>query len=201
MLDRAAGDPNAPVSSITFDPIPDEAPCFAKFDWADDFLPKWNLPVPKLQVFSMPTINIGAQQTPQTQKQEQKKEKPSYCSSTAYKVGSFVSDVGGDTQKVGAGITVVGAGVTVASWWTGAGGVAGAALMAGGGNVYTFGTAVSELGNFARYMGGQSAAVTAADALSIPLMRIPNPVARFTIDQTKTYFVDKSGLGDPCKEE
>jgi RHS repeat-associated protein len=62
MLDHAAGDPNA----VVFAPVTVEGSCFKKFDWADDFLPKWNLPVPKLQVFSMPTINIGA---PQTQNQ------------------------------------------------------------------------------------------------------------------------------------
>jgi hypothetical protein len=73
-------------------------------------------------------------------------------------------------------------------------------MMAGGGSVYTMGTAIDEVGAFMKYASSKNAGAWAADALSIPLMGIKNPLVKAGSDQTKSYFADKSGFGDPCAD-
>jgi len=127
----------------------------------------------------------------------QNNQKPAYCSSLGYKIGDFASGLGGAAQNAGVGTAVVGGVVVGVSWWTGAGDIGGGALIAGGGSLYSWGTAATEVGNGIKFLSGQSAGVTAATALSIPLMRL-GPVSRMVADKSLSYAIDKTGLGDPC---
>jgi hypothetical protein len=95
-------------------------------------------------------------------------------------------------------MTVLGGGaIVLATWFTGVGDGVGAAVIAAGGSIYTTSTAVSEIGNGIKWLSGQSGGVTAAQALSIPLMRL-GPVGRIVADKAVSHFVNEAGLGDPC---
>jgi RHS repeat-associated protein len=125
-------------------------------------------------------------------------QKPGYCSSLGYKLGSFISDVGGTAQDVGVGVAGAGVVTVAVSWWTGAGDVVGGGMIAGGGTIYTSGTAVDELGNGIKYLSGQSAGNTVVQGISVPLMKL-DPVARMASDKLLKGVESKEGFGDPCE--
>ncbi|MHB8739514.1 MAG: RHS repeat-associated core domain-containing protein, partial [Candidatus Dormibacteria bacterium] len=86
---------------------------------------------------------------------------PKYCSSLGYEVSDLISGAGEQVQNVSAGVAAGGAVVVATTWYTGAGDVAGGGIAAAGVSGYGFGSALSEVGNFGKFLSGQSGAVTA----------------------------------------
>ena len=127
----------------------------------------------------------------------QKSSKPMYCNTAAYKAGWFLDEIAGETiQDVGAGAVIGGALITVTTVPTGVGVAAGAATVTTGGAIYLYGTAVSEIGNFIKWVSGQDDVLTMAKALSIPTMML-GPVGQLLTEEALSIAVDKT-LTDPC---
>lgn len=128
----------------------------------------------------------------------QQSDRPQYCNSAAYKFGWFLDDIAGETiQDVGVGTVIAGGLITVTSAPTVIGAGAGAGTMAAGGVIYTSGTAASEVGNFVKWLSGQSDELSAAKLLSIPTMRL-GPVAQLATERAISFVVDNN-LSDPCQ--
>ena len=124
--------------------------------------------------------------------------KPMYCNSAAYKAGWFLDEIAGETiQDVGAGTVIAGGLITVTTAPTGVGVAAGATTVTTGGAIYLYGTAVSEIGNFIKWVSGQDAILTAAKALSIPTVRL-GPVGQLLTEKALSIAVDTT-LSDPCQ--
>ena len=122
---------------------------------------------------------------------------PMYCNTAAYKAGWFLDEIAGETiQDVGAGTVIGGGLITVTTAPTGVGVAAGAATVTTGGAIYLYGTAVSEIGNFIKWVSGQDDVLTMAKALSIPTMRL-GPVGQLLTEKALSIAVDKT-LTDPC---
>jgi hypothetical protein len=120
-----------------------------------------------------------------------------YCNTAAYKAGWFLDEIAGETiQDVGAGAVIGGALITVTTVPTGVGVAAGAATVTTGGAIYLYGTAVSEIGNFIKWVSGQDDVLTMAKALSIPTMML-GPVGQLLTEEALSIAVDKT-LTDPC---
>ena len=137
---------------------------------------------------------------PETPKPPEKPpaQKPKYCSSIGYEIGDFLDSwAGGTIQDVGAGTAIAGGLITLTTAPTVVGAGAGAATVALGGTIYAAGTAVSEVGNFVKWLSGQGADLTAANMLSIPTMGL-NSVAQMATQKAVSYFADKA-VGNPCK--
>ena len=123
--------------------------------------------------------------------------KPLYYSTAAYKAGWFLDEIAGETiQDVGAGTVIAGGLITVTTAPSGVGVAAGAATVTTGGAIYLYGTAVSEIGNFIKWVSGQPDVLTMAKALSIPTMRL-GPVGQLLTEKALSIAVDKT-LTDPC---
>lgn len=98
---------------------------------------------------------------------------------------------------MGVGTVIAGGLITVTSAPTVIGAGAGAGTMAAGGVIYTSGTAASEVGNFVKWLSGQSDELSAAKLLSIPTMRL-GPVAQLATERAISFVVDNN-LSDPCQ--
>ena len=122
--------------------------------------------------------------------------KPAYCSSFLYQAGAAIQSAGTATQDVGSAGVLAGGAIAAATWFTGFGDGAGAAVAGGGAAIYARGTAMSELGNGIAWLGGQSPGVTAANMISIPLKggQLGPIVADKLIDHAK----EQAGLKSPC---
>jgi hypothetical protein len=123
--------------------------------------------------------------------------KPAYCSSAIYQAGAAIQNVGSAIQGVGSFGVAAGGAIAVATWFTGFGEGAGAAVAGVGAATYARGTAISEVGNGIAGLGGQSPGVTVANMISIPLKGgLLGPiVADKLIDNAKR----QAGLSNPCQ--
>jgi len=70
-------------------------------------------------------------------------------------------------------------------------------IVAAGVNGYGFGSALSEVGNFGKFLSGQSGAVTAASMATIPFQGA-KPIVDLVTNHALSKAIDKAGLGDPC---
>ena len=98
----------------------------------------------------------GGATGPQNNQPQNNSGKPAYCSSFIYQAGAAIQGAGTATQDVGSAGVLAGGAIAAATWFTGFGEGAGAAVAGGGAAIYARGTAMSELGNGIAWLGGQS---------------------------------------------
>jgi hypothetical protein len=91
---------------------------------------------------------------------------------------------------VGGGTVIAGGVIIVTTWYTGVGDGAGGAVVVAGGTVYTVGTALSTIGNFAKWLGGQPNLQSVAGMMEAPTVGL-GPAGQIGADLAVSYFADK----------